>query len=146
MTVNTQNANLPGYDSNGLEIQVPHSLDSNGDPQAVSSSNPLPNKDAPASTTTLATHTSATTGNWHTCTSKDLSVHVASNGSHAGTTSITIEVTNDETLDPLALTYILSVTGASDSAGFSIPNRWTKVRSDCTSFGSAGSVSVVIGE
>lgn len=72
--------------------------------------------------------------------SKTANIQIVANGSHAGTTTIDVEVSIDG-----GTTWgwgaTLAVTGAGVTDQFHAPAVWALMRYNCTGFGSAGSVA-----
>lgn len=65
-------------------------------------------------------------------------------GSHTGTTSIAIEVSNDN--NQWIVMGTISVTGNDDSDGFAVDAAWRLVRANCTAHGdSTNTVTVTMG-
>ncbi len=71
--------------------------------------------------------------------SVETSYQITANGTHAGTTIVDVEVSNDNVGWKTIGT--LSVTGASAVDSISPQTRYKYVQYNCTSFGSAGSVA-----
>ena len=91
--------------------------------------------------TTLLTATEAAVGTATAKPGSKATYQASSDASHAGTTNVSIEVSNDNTL---WLTLgILSVTGASATDGFTSDASWPYDRANCTAHGDSTNVVTV---
>jgi len=95
--------------------------------------------------TTQGAITGTGAGTGFILSSKSANIQIIANGSHAGTTTVDVEVSLDG-----GTTWgwgaTLTVTGASTTDEFHADPVWGRMRYNCTVFGSAGSVGFITEE
>lgn len=90
---------------------------------------------------TIGTHTDTTAGTVYNFASGRVTVQASSDASHTGTTTIAIEVSNDNVLWLVLGT--ISVTGNSASDGFASDAPWAYIRSNPSAHGDSTNVVTV---